>query len=280
MNNKMYPCLWFEGNAKEAAEFYISVFGEGKTTVDTSMVVNFELSGQKFMGLNGGPEFKPTPSTSFMVVLEDKNELDKIYSQLADEGFVLMPLDKYDWSEKYSWVQDKFGISWQLMFGKLSDVHRQKFTPTLMFTQNQNGKAEEAMNFYMDLFPNSKSDGISKYQEGAMEGNVMHAQFSLNGHLWMAMDGGTGHDFTFSEGISNVIEANTQEEIDLYWNAFAKEGKESMCGWIQDKFGVWWQIFPSIVEETMVNPDKASKAMEAVMKMKKFDLEAYKKAIE
>lgn len=280
MQNKMYQCLWFEGNAKEAAEFYISVFGHGKIMVDTQMVVNFELSGQKFMGLNGGPQFKPNAATSFMVVLEDKDELEKIHNQLAEGGFVLMPLNKYDWSEKYSWVQDKFGISWQLMFGKLSDVHHQKFTPTLMFTQNQNGRAEEAMNFYMDLFPNSKSDGVMKHPEGPMEGNLMHAQFSLDGHLWMAMDGGTGHDFTFSEGISNVIEANTQEEIDHYWNAFSKDGKESVCGWVQDKFGVWWQIFPSIVEETMVNSDKFSKGMEAVMKMKKFDLEAYRKAIE
>lgn len=280
MKNKMYQCLWFEGNAKEAAKFYLSVFGEGTITADTAMVVNFELSGRKFMGLNGGPEFKPTPAISFMVVMEDKNELEKVHNQLADGGFILMPLDKYDWSEKYSWVQDKFGISWQLMSGKLTDVHGQKFTPTFLFTQNQNGRAEEAIHFYMEIFPNSKPEGILKHKEGVMKGNVMHAQFILDGHLWMAMDGGEGHDFTFTEGISNVIEANTQEEIDYYWNIFAKEGNESMCGWIQDKFGVWWQIFPSIVEETMMNPEKAPKAMEAVMQMRKFDLEAYKKAIE
>lgn len=280
MKNKIYQCLWFEGNAKEAAEFYIKTFGDGKITVDTQMVVNFELSGQKFMGLNGGPEFTPTPATSFMAVLENEEELEKIWNQLTDGGSILMPLDKYDWSEKYGWVQDQFGISWQLMLGNLKDVHGQKFVPTLMFSGKNQGKAEEAMNFYVSLFNNTNIDGVMPYESGEMKGQLNHAQFKLENQVFAVMDSGIPQNFTFTEGISNVIEANTQAEIDHFWNAFAKDGKASMCGWVQDQFGVWWQIFPSLVEETMVNPDKFPKGMEAVLKMNKFDLAAYKKAIE
>lgn len=280
MKNKIYPCLWFDGKAKEAAEFYISVFGNGKITVDTDMVVNFELSGQKFMGLNGGSQFKPTPAISFMVVLEDKQELENIHGQLADGGFVMMPLDKYDWSEKYSWVQDKFGFSWQLMYGKLSEVHGQKFVPTLMYCGDHQGQAAQAMEYYLSLFKDTHVDGVLKYDSGEMQGQVMHAQFKLENQVFAVMDSGVPQNFTFTEGISLVNECNTQDEIDFFWDEFAKEGQESMCGWIQDKFGVWWQIFPEVVEKIMTDPQKMPRAMEAVMKMKKFDLEAYMKAAE
>lgn len=226
MKNKIYQCLWFEGNAKEAAEFYIKTFGDGKIMVDTPMVVNFELSGQKFMGLNGGPEFTPTPATSFMVVLENEKELEKIWSQLTDGGSILMPLDKYDWSEKYGWVLDQFGISWQLMLGNLKDVHGQKFVPTLMFSGKNQGKAEEAMNFYVSLFNNTSIDGVMPYESGEMKGQVNHAQFKLENQVFALMDSGIPQNFTFTEGISNIIEANTQDEIDHFWNAFAKTERQ------------------------------------------------------
>ena len=122
MNNKIYPCLWFDGQAKAAAELYCSIFGYGTITTDTPMVVTFELNGQKFMGLNGGPQYQPNPSISFYTVCETEAEIDATWQQLSEGGMVLMALDKYPWSPKYGWVQDRFGISWQLAMGKIAEI--------------------------------------------------------------------------------------------------------------------------------------------------------------
>jgi len=130
MNNNIPPCLWYDGNAKAAAEFYCPLFPGSKIITDTPMVVIFELNGQKFMGLNGGPRFKPNASISFLVICETDDEINTLWEKLSEGGMVMMPLDKYDWSERYGFVQDKFGLAWQIMKGKYSDVN-QKITPTL-----------------------------------------------------------------------------------------------------------------------------------------------------
>ena len=278
MRKEIYPCLWFNGNAKEAAEFYTSLFNNSKICNENPMVVIWSLNGQKFMGLNGGPKFKPNPSISFFIVCETTNELETYWNKLNDNGTVLMPLDKYDWSERYGWVQDKFGINWQLSVGKISDVG-QKFTPTLLFTKEKAGMAEEAIHFYTSLFNNSSVKGILKYQQGEhdTEGFVKHAQFTLNGNVFMAMDSSASHNFIFSEGVSFVVECDDQNEIDHFWNKFTEEGEENMCGWLKDKFGVSWQIVPSVLGELM-NSEKAPRVMEAFLKMKKFDIAELEKA--
>ncbi len=140
MTNPIYPCLWFDGQAKPAAEFYCSVFKNSKIIADTPMVVTFELNGKKFMGLNGGPKFK------------------------------------------------------------------------------------------------------------------------------------------FNEAVSFVVDCETQEEIDYYWNKLTEGGQESMCGWLKDKFGISWQIVPTILGELMSDPEKAPRVMQAFMQMKKFDIEKLKQA--
>lgn len=270
----MYPCLWFDGKAKEAAEFYTSVFNNSEIKANTPMVVTFDLAGQRFMALNGRPMFTPNPSISFFAVCETMEEVDNVWLALSDGGRVLMPLDKYDWSERYGWVQDKFGISWQLSFGKLQEVG-QKFTPTLMFTGNQAGKAESAISFYTSVFDHSSVEGTLKYtaSDEDVEGFVKHAQFRLGEHLFMAMDSSMQHNFGFSESISIVVECETQEEIDKYWNKLTEGGEESMCGWLKDQFGVSWQIVPAILKKLMTDPEKAGKTVQAFMKMKKFDIE-------
>ena len=274
MENQIYPCLWFDGNAKVAAEFYCSVFVKSRITSDNPIVVVFLSSGQKFMCLNGGSEYKPNPSISFYVICETINEIETAWNKLLDGGNVLMPLDKYDWSEKYGWVQDKFGISWQLTFGKFQEVG-QKFTPTLMFTNKQAGRAEEAISFYSSVFDNSSIVGILKYSSGEndVKGYVKHAQYKLGEQVFMAMDSSLTHDFNFNEAISLVVECDTQKEIDLYWQKLGMEGEESQCGWLKDKFGVSWQVVPSILGKLMNDPEKAPRVMKAFMKMKKFEIE-------
>jgi predicted 3-demethylubiquinone-9 3-methyltransferase (glyoxalase superfamily) len=279
MANKIYPCLWFEGNAKAAAEFYCSVFANSKITADTPMVVNFELSRKKFMGLNGGPHFNFNPSISFFVICGRQDEIDGVWNKLVNDATVMMPLDKYPWSEKYGWLQDKFGVSWQLMMGDVAAMG-EKIIPAFMFTGSQAGKAEQAMNFYATIFRDSKIKDINRYLAGEhdVEGTVKHARFHLGKENFVAMDSSTPHGFQFNEAISFVVDCETQQEIDFYWNKLTEGGQESQCGWLKDKFGVSWQIVPTILGKLMSDPTKSQRVVAAFMQMKKFDIEKLLKA--
>ncbi len=277
MNNNIHSCWWFDGNAKEAADFYCNIFPESKITIDTPMVVNFELWGQKFMGLNGGPMFTKNPSISYFVVFDTTEEVDNAWTSLSEGGEVLMALDTYPWSEKYGWLQDKFGVSWQLSVGNLKDTG-QRIAPSLMFVRDKAGRAEAAIKLYTALFENSSISGVHHYGEG--EGDrpdlVKHAQFIIDGKTFMAMDSSRPHDFDFNEGISLVVECKTQEEIDKYWNALTERGEESMCGWLKDEFGVSWQIIPADLGKWMSDPEKRDRVMQKVMSSKKFNIEELK----
>ena len=274
MQNSIFPCLWFNNNAKEAATFYTSAFNGTTIISDTPMVVLFQSAGQQFMCLNGGPYFTVNPAISFYVVMETEEEVNACWEQLTENGKVLMPLDKYPWSNRYGWVQDRFGVSWQLSMGKLEDVG-QKFTPSLMFTGDNKGKAEQAIEFYTSIFDNSSVVGIMRYEPGEPDvtGYIKHAQFKLDGHVFMAMDSSMAHQFNFNEALSLVVECDTQEEIDYYWNKLTEGGSESQCGWLKDQYGVSWQIVPAVLKKLMSDPEKAGRVMQAFMKMKKFDIE-------
>ena len=274
MNNNIHPCIWYDGNAKQAAEFYCGVFSDSKITADTPMVIKWELAGQTFMGLNGGPMFKTNPSVSFLIICEEDDEIEMLWKALSEDGMVMMPLDKYDWSERYGFVQDKFGLAWQIMKGKYSDVN-QKITPTLLFVGNSFGKAEAAVKYYTEIIKPSSVDGILLYaeNEGPAAGCVKHSQFILDGKVFMAMDGYGEHKFAFNEGISFVVECKDQEEIDYFSNTLTSDGgQESMCGWLKDKFGVSWQIIPKNIGALMMDPVNGQKAMQALMQMKKIDI--------
>jgi predicted 3-demethylubiquinone-9 3-methyltransferase (glyoxalase superfamily) len=279
MKKAIYPCLWFDGKAREAAEFYCSVFNDTVIKSDNQLVVMVEASGQRFMLLNGGPEFTLNPSVSFYVLCETEDELDAYWKKLIDGGTPFMPLGKYDWSKKYGWVQDRFGISWQLTLGQTEDVG-QKFTASLMFTEKHCGKAEEAVNFYTSVFEDSGILGIYKYSKDDkdVEGSVKHSQFKLRNKVFMAMDSSSMHHFTFNEAISFVVECETQKEIDFFWNKLTEGGEESQCGWLKDKYGVSWQIIPTILNKLMSDPAKSQKVINAFLKMKKFDIEKLKNA--
>ncbi len=274
MKNSIYPCLWFDGNAKEAMSFYCDVFAGSRITDENPLVVVSELCGQKFMGLNGGPMFKINPSISFFANCDSAEEIDAKWKTFSDGGIVMMPLDYYPWSkEKYGFCQDKFGVSWQIMQDSINGL---KFVPALMFTQDKAGNAEEAINFYTRIFADSKIVSISRYQAGEpdVEGTIKHAQFTLNGQFFVALDSSAPHQFKVDEGVSLVVECDSQDEIDYYWNIFtAGGGEESQCGWLKDKFGVSWQIVPTILEELIKDPEKSPRVVQAFMKMKKFDIQ-------
>jgi predicted 3-demethylubiquinone-9 3-methyltransferase (glyoxalase superfamily) len=274
MKNMIYPCLWFDGKAKEAAEYYCSVLDDTFITDENDIVVNFESAGHKFMCLNGGPYFYFNPSISFYVICKSEEELDRIWKRFLDGGSVLMPLDKYGWSRKYGWLSDKYGVNWQLSFAGIEDLS-QKISPVLMFTGNQSGKAEQALQFYTSVFKNSKIKSIARYLkgEGDVEGTVKHAQFVLDNQVFMAMDSSLMHQFSFNEAISLVVECGTQEEIDYYWGRLTEGGEEKRCGWLKDKFGISWQIVPAILGRLMNDPSRAERVTAAFLKMNKFEIE-------
>ncbi|HYF31111.1 MAG TPA: VOC family protein [Chitinophagaceae bacterium] len=277
MNRKelITPCIWYNGNGKEAAALYCDAFPDARIVSQSPFVTEISVSGQSLTLLDGGPMYQPNPSISFFYVCENTQELDRVWNAFSKEGFVMMPLDKYPWSEKYGWVADKYGVSWQIALGKLSDVG-QKITPALMFTGKQYGRGEEAINFYSSIFKNTSVDGILRFgpdESPDIEGKVKHAQFSLAGQKFMITESAHAHKFTFSEGVSLTIHCETQQEIDYYWEKLTESGEESMCGWLKDKFGVSWQVIPSILSEIMSDPAKAGKAAQAFMTMRKLNIE-------
>ncbi len=270
MKNNIIPAIWFDHNAKEAFEFYSKTFPETEIEKADDIVVEGSIRGLKFIGINGGPMFKPNSSISFMHVFETKEELTAVWEKLSQKGKIMMPLDSYPFSELYAWVEDPYGVSWQLYLGKLQNVNHQKIIPTLMFCEKQQGRCKEALAFYEELFPDFESQGILEYPEGEFKGQVMHTQFKANGYTLAAMDSGYPQDFSFTEGVSLTIPCKDQEEIDYYWNKITEKGQESQCGWCKDQFGLSWQVVPKQISEILSNNPHANRAL---MAMKKIEID-------
>ena len=152
-----------------------------------------------------------------------------------------------------------------------------KITPCLWF----DNQLEEAINFYSSVFPDLEVLNINRYPEGTpdLAGRVLTATFSMAGQEFIALNGGPL--FKFTEAVSFSIDCKTQEEVDFYWNKLTEGGKESMCGWLKDKFGLSWQVVPSELGEWIYNAEaeKAQRAMQALFKMKKIEIETIKRAV-
>lgn len=276
------PCFWFDNQAEEAAKFYTSLFPDsqivkiipyGKEGYEyhhkpegSVMTVEFELNGQNFLALNGGPDFKLNESISLFVYCESEERINFLYEKLSEGGSINMPLDKYDWSPKYAWLKDKFGLSWQLDIEAINSP--QKIVPSLLFVNNKYALVKEAINHYTSIFPDSKI-----LMEYPAEDYLLFAQIKLNGYLLNLMSGGKlQHNFDFNDAVSLIINCNTQDEIDYYWDKLTEGGVEVQCGWLKDKFGVSWQVVPKILNELISNPNKSSKIMNTIFQMVKFDI--------
>ena len=149
-----------------------------------------------------------------------------------------------------------------------------KIIPSFLFVGEQYGKAQEAIKQYTSIFTDSKIFELQLYKagEGQPEGTLKFGHFALQRSLFAAMDGFGAHAFKFNEAVSLVVECDTQDEIDYYWDKLTEGGKESMCGWLIDAFGVSWQIIPKIIGSLMSNPEKAPRVMQAIMQMRKLDI--------
>ena len=206
-----------------------------------------------------------------MYLTASQGEVEEIYSKLVAGGKAMMPLGEYPFSKKYGWVEDRYGVSWQLYTGEEEHII-QKLVPTLMFLGRNNGKAEEAVGFYTSVLPDAQPRGMLRYTgaEGEVAGNIQHGEFMISDYLFMIMDSSMSGEFNFTEGVSLVVECDTQAEIDIFWNVLTSAGgEESMCGWLKDRYGVSWQIIPTMLPALMAS---SPRVIEELLKMKKLDI--------
>jgi predicted 3-demethylubiquinone-9 3-methyltransferase (glyoxalase superfamily) len=302
---KITPFLWFDDNAEEAVNFYISVFKNSKSGNATHydeagaevsgrpqgsvMSIPFQLNGQEFVALNGGPIFKFNPSVSFFLNFDPSQEenarkhLDDTWEKLSEGGATLMPLDKYPFSERYGWIQDKYGISWQLILTNPEGEQRPFIVPSFLFVGAVSGKAEEASDFYLSVFKNTKRGLIARYPTGLepdKEGTIMYTDFMLENQWFAAMDSAHHHDFNFNEAISFMVNCENQNEVDHFWKKLSAVPESEQCGWLKDKYGLSWQIVPTELGKLLSDPDpiKSQRVMKTMLQMKKIEIEGLRKA--
>jgi len=154
----------------------------------------------------------------------------------------------------------------------------QKITPFLWFDNN----AEEAANFYVSIFKNSKVLSVSRYGDAGPgpKGTVMVAEFQIDGQGFVALNGGPR--FKFTEAISFVINCETQQEVEYFWERLSDGGEKSRCGWVKDKFGLWWQVVPTVLGKLMSDsdPEKVKRVTEAMLQMDRIDIEPLQRAFD
>lgn len=290
---KITPHLWFDTEAVEAADYYSSALPDSKVTNVTTIhdtpsgdtdIVSFALMGQSFMAISAGPLFRFTPAVSFLISCTRKEEVDTLWARLSEGGTALMPLASYPFSERYGWTKDRYGLSWQIMLVG-EEQGGQRITPTLMFVGKVCGKAEEAINLYTSVFPNSEVGPILRYGKGEEpdeEGTIKYASFLLDGQEFAAMDSAREHNFGFNEAISFIVSCETQAEIDHYWDSLSAVPEAEQCGWLKDRYGLSWQVVPSAMDEMLRigTKEQIARVTEAFLRMKKFDLAELQRAYE
>ena len=291
---KITPHLWFDKEAVEAAEFYASVFPDSKVGSTMKMhdtpsgdvdIVGFQVMGYEFVAISAGPLFKFNPSISIMVNFDPSQDkdarqrIDEIWEKLSEGGKALMPLQEYPFSERFGWIEDKYGFSWQLIYTNPEGEDRPLVIPSLLFVGDVCGKAEEASNSYLSIFKDAKRGAIARYPAGSdpdKEGTIMFTDFMLENQWFAAMDSAIEHDFNFNEAVSLMVNCKDQKEIDYYWEELSAVPEAEQCGWVKDKYGVSWQIVPSNMDELISrNPEKTTPAM---LKMKKIIIADLEKA--
>ncbi len=287
---KITPNLWFDG-IKEPVDFYVSIFPNGKILstfkypnsteegladfqldmAGKELTIDFAIGNLNFTAINGGPLFKLNPSVSFMVNFDPAKDekatkhLDELWTKLIEDGEAMMPLDAYPFSKRYGWVKDKYGLTWQLILTDPSGEPRPFIIPSFMFSQQNTNHAEEAINFYMDVFKESRTGTIARYPQDtgpARAGSLMFADFMLDKQWFAAMDSGVDQNYTFNEAVSLSIACKDQTELDYFWEKLSSVKEAEQCGWCKDKYGVAWQIMPENMGELMKKPNAYAKMME------------------
>ncbi len=288
---KIVPHLWFDTQALEAAEKYVSLFEDSKilstamlydTPSGDAQTVEFQLAGIQFAAISAGPYFQFNASISLMVACETKEEVDWFYEALIEGGRELMPRGTYDFSQWYAWISDKYGLNWQIMLVEKSKEHK-RIRPCLLFGMEECGKAQDAMNFYSDIFQKSKIGYVNYYKKGEAQDSrakINYAELELFDFEIVLMDHGYGGDVTFNEAVSFMIRCEDQKEIDYFWEKLSFVKEAEACGWVKDSFGLSWQIIPKMMAELLSEGTKEEidRVTKAFLEMKKFDIAALEKA--
>lgn len=289
---KIVPHLWFDREAKEAIQLYMSIFDGSRIISETVLkdtpsgdaaLLSFELAGQTFMAINAGPYFQLNPSISLMVACSSESEVNAKWEVLSQGGTPLMELGEYPFSKRYGWIQDRYGLSWQLMLSENAST-QQKITPNLLFSGDVCGKTQEAIRFYTEVFKDSEAGFMSQYAPGEATDSraiINYAAFRLLDLELSAMDNGYDAPFGFNEAFSLIVNCDNQAEIDYYWGKLSSVPEAEQCGWLKDPFGVSWQIVPARMNEMMARgtPDEVKRVTEAFLQMKKFDIAALEGAM-
>ncbi|UOO36974.1 VOC family protein [Oscillospiraceae bacterium CM] len=288
---KIVPHLWFDTEAREAAAFYTGLFDHSgilsstllaDTPSGTAELITFQLAGQEFQAIGAGPFFHFNPSVSLMVHCTEASQVDFLWQKLVEGGTVLMEIGTYPFSQRYGWLEDRFGLSWQLMLVEGAPPI-QKIVPNLLFSNGSNGMAEEAVQFYTALFDDAAVSAISRYAPGeahASKAKINYAAFKLCGFMFSAMDNGYDVDYTFNEAFSIIVSCENQAEIDTYWEHLSAVPEAEQCGWLKDRFGLSWQIVPDFLSDVFSKgtPAEQARVTQSFLKMKKLNIAELQKA--
>lgn len=300
---RIVPCIWLDDQAEAAASFYRSAFPDARVDAvaryprtgdnpskrppGSVLTVDLTLAGQRLTLLNGGPAFKPNPSVSFHVHLPDGAAVDALHARLAEGGQELMPLGAYPWSPRYAWLNDRYGVSWQLMArpeGRARpDAPAPAVVPALMFAGPHHGRARAAIAAYVAAFPGSRVRHLEAFGEGegGDPGSVKQAVLDLQGQTLVAMDGGAFHAFGFDEGATLQAFCADQDEVDRLATALAADGgEEGPCGWVRDRFGLWWQVVPEALTSWLasVDADARDRVFRALLPMRRLHVATLERA--
>ncbi len=285
------PHFWFDKQAVEAAKFYADVFPDASvdhvgqirdTPGGDCDVVAFSIRGQRFMAISAGPIFKPNPAISFLVNFDPARsegvpDLDNLWAQLVRGGTVRMELGEYPFSKRYGWVEDKYGVNWQLILTDPDGDPRPFIIPVFLLVGDVAGRAGEAIDHWTGIFPDSGRGQTTPYPPGMepdIEGELMFGDFRLCGQWFAAMDSRHQHDFGFTEGVSLLVECKNQGEMDNLFDALSAVPEAEQCGWLKDRFGVSWQITPAAMRTMMREGtrDQIDRVTQAFLPMKRLDL--------
>jgi len=282
--SNIIPHLWFDTEAAEAAEFYLSVFPDATKRSQTVIkdtpsgdcdFLHIELFGQEFMLISAGPYFTVNDSISFLIDCESDQEAFELYTKLLDDPEPLRMIDEIDFSE-IQWINDRYGISWMIQCSSTNPKRR--ISPVLQFVGSLCGKMEEAVDFYVSTF-NDASIVSTTYtvNDGGIGESIFHEiiAFTLEGRSFFAMEKFTVDEMPFNEAVSLLIECETQKEIDKYWTSLSAVPEAEQCGWLKDKYGLSWQVSPRIMNEMMLddNDERLNAVTQSILQMKKLDMD-------
>lgn len=280
------PCIAFNDTAEQAAEFYAHVFsnhtqanvgvtvpGEpGKPITSTTINIGGANVGMDIVLINLGDSAKLTPANSFMVNfdpatdLEAEQHLRQLWEALSDGGTMRMPLQDYPFSPLFGWIEDKFGLNWQLMLTSKDASPRPHIVPCFLFT-DEKPQVKAAIEHWGSFLP-FEMGALVPSPEDASGDTVLFSDFRLVGDWFNAMDGGSVHQFGFENGFSLMVNCDNQEQVDRIWEGLSADPAAEQSGWLKDKFGFSWQILPPGLLEKLQNPENVEK----VLQMKKLDL--------